>query len=428
MIGVNSVRNTEKKTIWIFNHYATNMFYSQIGRHHSYARYLVEGGYNVKIFCASSWHKGGENVISDGQLYTCNSVDGIEYVFIKARDYVGNGKGRILNIFDYYRNLMKIYKRFEKPDLIIGSSVHPLACVAAIKIAKKYKCKAITEIRDLWPASLIEYGVIKRNGLAAAVLSKLEKWMYRKADSVIMTWPGGRQYIHDRGWSRQIPDEKVYHLSNGVELSDFRKNASNNSDELDEDLKSKSKFKVVYTGTVGAVNNIGVLLKAAKVLKDRGDNRAQILIYGKGNELEKLTEQVKNEGLDNILFKGFVPRNVVPAVLSYADCTILHNTSTGLNKYGQSQNKFFEYLAAGKPILMTYSVGYSICKERNCGIELDEQTPEAIADGIEYFSKLSPEQYVLYSKNAKETAEMYDYKALSKKLIEIIEKTLVGNI
>lgn len=428
MIEVNSVRNATKKTIWIFNHYATNMFYSKIGRHHSYARYLIESGYDVKIFCASSLHKGGENVISDGKLYTCNSADGIEYVFVKARDYVGNGKGRILNIIDYYQNLMKIYKRFEKPDLIIGSSVHPLACVAAIKVSRKYKCRVIAEIRDLWPASLIEYGVIKRKGIADVILSGLEKWIYKKANSVIMTWPGGRQYIHDRGWSRQIPDEKVYHLSNGVELSDFKKNTIASADELDEDLKLNDKFKVVYTGTIGAVNNIGVLVRAAKVLKDRSDNKVQILIYGKGNELEKLTEQAKTEGLDNIVFKGFVPRNVVPAVLSYADCTILHNSSTGLNKYGQSQNKFFEYLAAGKPILMTYSVGYSICKERNCGIELDEQLPETIADGIEYFSKLSPEQYAIYSKNAKETAEIYDYNALSKKLIDIIERTLVGNI
>ncbi|OQB25779.1 MAG: putative glycosyl transferase [Firmicutes bacterium ADurb.Bin182] len=408
----------DNKEIWMFNHYAVNMFYYRIGRHHSLGKHLVENGYRVTIFCASSWHKGGENVITDESLYKTDSADGVNYVFIKARDYVGNGKKRILNILDYYRNLMKIARNLESPDVIIGSSVHPLACVAAIKLARKYHCKSIAEIRDLWPASLVAYGVLKEKSLPCSLLYKLEKWIYKKADRIIMTWEGGAQYIQDKNWSYVIPMEKIYHISNGVELKEYSERAV--ADLQDADINDSERFLAIYAGSVSMVNNIQVLIDAAEILQKRGNERIRILIYGKGNQLDTLTDEVKAKGLTNIKFKGFVPRDSVPAVLSHAGCTLLHNTSTVLNKYGQSQNKFFEYLAAGKPILMTYSVGYSVCKRNKCGIELSEQSPEAIADALESFCNMSKEEYGEYCANAVKTAEDYDYKKLTDKLIQVI--------
>ena len=99
----------------------------------------------------------------------------------------------------------------------------------------------------------------------------------------------------------------------------------------------------------------------------------------------------------------------------------MHNTSTILDRYGQSQNKFFEYLAAGKPVLMTYSVGYSICENNHCGVELKTQSPQAIADGLESMLNLDQDEYKYMCLCAEKTAEEYDFKNHTKKLIDIIE-------
>ena len=92
-----------------------------------------------------------------------------------------------------------------------------------------------------------------------------------------------------------------------------------------------------------------------------------------------------------------------------------------MNKYGQSQNKFFEYLASGKPILMTYSVGHSVVKEKQCGIEIVQQTPEAIADAIQTFCEIPNEMMEFYRKNALKSAAQYDFQFLTDKLIAVIE-------
>ena len=129
----------------------------------------------------------------------------------------------------------------------------------------------------------------------------------------------------------------------------------------------------------------------------------------------------------DLLFERFICPNrfAFPEVWIDVDkegyASILHNSSTELDKYGQSQNKFFEYLAAGRPVLMTYSVGHSICKENNCGFEIDEQSPESIADAIEHIVQLKDDEYQIYSHNAEETAKRYDFKDLTKKLVSIIE-------
>ena len=72
-------------------------------------------------------------------------------------------------------------------------------------------------------------------------------------------------------------------------------------------------FKVVYTGTVRPVNNVGNLLDTAKLLKDKKD--IQFLIFGGGSELEKLQQRVKDEHIDNVIFKGFVEKKYIPYIL-----------------------------------------------------------------------------------------------------------------
>ncbi len=134
-----------------------------------------------------------------------------------------------------------------------------------------------------------------------------------------------------------------------------------------------------------------------------------------------MRDRVKELGLTNIVFKGLAERKNIPSILAQSDCTLLHNSSTALDKYGQSQNKFYEYLAAAKPILMTYCVGHSVVKKEGCGIELDEQTPESIADALEKLEKLPREEYDAMAVKARQVAESLDTKLQMAKRIKIIE-------
>lgn len=122
--------------VWIFNHYATDTYFNENERHYSYAKYLIKQGYKVVIFCANTMH-GKDKIVEVEDKYKCEVKNGIEYVFVKCPSYGSNGVKRILNMYIYYNRLKKIYKNFDAPDIIIGSQVHPLACLAAIQISKK---------------------------------------------------------------------------------------------------------------------------------------------------------------------------------------------------------------------------------------------------------------------------------------------------
>ncbi|WP_394138434.1 glycosyltransferase family 4 protein [Cytobacillus oceanisediminis] len=412
-----------KKNIWILNHYATNMFKDQAGRHYWFAESLIKQGYNPTIFCASTIHNTNENINTNNRLFISDKINGIPFTFVKTPSYIGNGKQRIKNMLAFYKNLFPVAKeyadKYGKPDVILASSVHPLTLVAGIKIANKFGIQCICEVRDLWPESIVAYGALKRNSVIAKILYQGEKWIYKKADSIIMTWEGGREYISDQEWDSQIDLNKVKHISNGVVIDTFDANSEKYKVE-DPDLDDKSYKNVVYAGSLRKVNNLGLLLDAAKIIQNQGKQDIRFLIYGSGDESEALKKRCDEENINNIIFKGRVEKKYIPSILKKSYINILHNTSTSLDKYGQSQNKFFEYLAAGKCIVQTYTTGYSICERFNCGISAPVQNAEEIAKAI--LRTCSDEnENSLMGKNAREASYQFDFNRLTAKLINIIE-------
>ncbi|NMA83792.1 MAG: glycosyltransferase family 4 protein [Epulopiscium sp.] len=411
-----------RQNVWIWNHYATNMFFDQAGRHYWLAENLIKEGYKPTIFCASTNHFSDNHIDTKGQKFSTDSVNDIPFVFVNTPEYKGNGKKRVMNMISFYRGLFKTARMYAelngKPDVIVASSVHPLTLVAGIKIAKKFHIPCICEVRDLWPESIVAYGSLKRNSMIAKLLYQGEKWIYKKADSVIMTWEGGRQYISNQGWGEQVDLSKVKHISNGVIIDSFDRNSKENKID-DDDLNDKNYKNLVYAGSIRKVNNLGLLLDAAKLVQDK-NQQIRFLIYGSGDEKEMLEKRCKEEKINNVVFKGRVEKKMIPSILKKSYANILHNSSTSLDKYGQSQNKFFEYLAAGRCVLQTYTTGYSVLEKFNCGLSAVKQHPEEIAEIILEACK-DNEKAEQMGENARMASYEFDFTKLTNKLIEVIE-------
>lgn len=411
-----------RQNVWIWNHYATNMFFDQAGRHYWFAENLMKEGYKPTIFCASTNHFSDNHIDTNEKQYSTDSVNDIPFVFVNTPEYKGNGKKRVLNMILFYRGLFKSAKMYAesngKPDVIVASSVHPLTLVAGIKIAKKFDIPCICEVRDLWPESIVAYGSLKRNSVIAKLLYQGEKWIYKKASSIIMTWEGGSQYIKDQGWGEQVDLSKVKHISNGVIVDSFDRNSKENQIN-DEDLNDKNYKNLVYAGSIRKVNNLGLLLDAAKLVQEK-DQQIRFLIYGSGDEKEMLENRCKEENINNVVFKGRVEKRMIPSILKRSYANILHNSSTSLDKYGQSQNKFFEYLAAGRCVIQTYTTGYSVLEKFNCGLSAVKQNPEKIAEIILEVCK-DNEKAEQMGENARKASYEFDFTKLTNKLTEVIE-------
>lgn len=397
-------------------------------RPYDFGVHLKKADYKVRVFSASYLHYAGENLILDKKLYIHNNETEVPFTFIKTSTGSGNGIKRIFNMVSYYRNLFKVTKKLirkdEVPDLIIASSPHLLTPVAGIKIGKKINVPCFCEIRDLWPESIMAYGLFRKNNLIARILYKGEKWIYKKADQLIFTMEGGKDYIIEHGWDTNqggpIDINKVHHINNGVDLEKFNYNKEHYQLK-DEVLEDTDTFKIVYTGSIRKANNLCLLIDAAKYVKLRGLTKVKFLIFGDGDEKENLKKKCLDENIDNVLFKGRVEKKFIPNILSKSNLNVLNYTNHAIWKYGGSQNKNFEYLASGKPILSTITMGYDIIEKYGAGISLKKQDPETIGKTIISILDMDVHLYEIMGKNARKAAEKFDFKVLTEKLIDLIE-------
>lgn len=424
-----------KKKVWIMNHYAHHMLPDKAGRHYWFSEFLYKKGFEPVVFCANNHNtRTNEQMFPSSDLWIEKKAEEINtpFVYVRARGYKDNGKQRVLNMLDFYRNLkrcaMEYAKKNGKPDVIIASSVHPLTMVAGIQIARKLKIRCICEIRDLWPEAIFQFGKTNEKSIIGRLLIKGEHWIYKRADALIFTKEGDTDYLKERRWTTaqggDIDLEKCHYINNGVDIKACDDRCHTVQFD-DPDLNDETRFNVTYIGTIRPVNNVGNLLDAAKIIKDSGFEDIRFLIYGDGIQLPELKKRVDLEHIDNVIIKGYVNRQYVPFILSKSSINMLNYAQKQYNwTRGNSSNKLFEYMASGKPIISTVHMGYSIIQRYNCGIELDEDTPEALAKQIIRFHDMSKDEIEQIGRNARQGANDFDFSVLTDRLIEVIESVI----
>ena len=406
------------------------MYRDKAGRHYWFAEKLIDRGYDVTVFCSTTL-VSGENLCDVNKgLYIIKRAEKTPFVFVKTNSAQGNGFARIKNWFLFYKRLFPVTRVYAKekgkPDVIIASSVHPLTMIAGIKIAKKYKVPCICEIRDLWPETIFQFGKAKEDSLLGKVLIKGEHWIYKKADALVFTKEGDTDYLKERRWTTaqggDIALEKCHYINNGIDIKVHDERMRLNTFE-DPDLSDERYFNVTYAGAIKPINNVGNILDAAGIIKEKGGyDDIRFLIYGEGTQLEYLQERVEKERLNNVKMKGYVNRQYIPYILSRSSVNILNYSQEHYNwTRGNSSNKLFEYMASGKPIISTVHMGYSIVKEYNCGIELDKDTPEDLAEAIIRIHDMRSEECMQIGKNARAGANNFDFNILTEKLVNVIE-------
>lgn len=410
--------------IWIINHYVIPPNLGGLNRHYFFAKELIKRGHSVKIFTSSVVHNTEVDMMEDDRnKFKQICIDEIPFIYVKSSKYKGNGLDRIKNMLGFAWDIRKI-KRYminEKPDIIYTSSPDIFTARASEKLAKKYRIPCIVEVRDLWPLSIVEYKKISEKHPVIRLLYQYEKNIYEKANALIFTMPGGKDYIKEKGWEKQVSLDKIFNINNGIDYSNC---ASNELEYWDENLEN-DLFKVIYAGSIRSVNDIGMLVDVAKNIQDISKD-IKFLIYGDGDQREGLIERCKVENIRNIVFKGRVDKCVIPYICGKADLNIINVKPTKVSNYGVSWNKLFDYMAAGKPILSTLKVKYDILEKYDCGVSLEEQSVTSITNAILMFYNMDSDRYNEMCRNAKEGVKDYYYNVLTDKLEKVIEFAITG--
>ncbi len=402
--------------IWLIDHYSVPVKYYPLARNANYAKNLMKMGHDVTIFAASTVHNSTINLIEDNSEYKEITDDGIRYVLIRCHGYFGNGAKRILNMYEFAYRLGKVCDKYSRPDAIVATSMTLQACKRSIQLGQRYGCRKVAQITDLWPESIVEYGYAGPHHPMVVLFRRIEKWIYKNADTIIFSFAGGYQSIIENGWEKEIPREKSVYINNGVDLEAFEYNKEHYTVE-DAELNDSSYYNIVYTGSIRLVNDLSGILEVAKCVKNP---RVRFLIWGTGDQLDELKKRVSDEEINNVYFKGWIDKKYIPYIVSKAFINYAHNQPSPLFKYGISFNKIFDYLAAGRPILCDFPCPYNPVIMGGAGVSVDSADPSEIASQIDSFIEMDPDKLKELCSNATKTSKDYDFQTLTQKLLDVI--------
>lgn len=371
-------------TYWIINQYAQTPSTGRMGRHIYLARELVSKGHTVYLIGANFSHLFDSTIEMCG-IYDLRVEHGVHVVRVRVPTYAGSSSyGRIRNWLRFAYHVSFLDKFINGvPDTIMSSSPSLLSNLGARRLAYKFKCRHVFEVRDIWPLTLIEVGGYSPRHPFIQFLQWIEDSAYRTADHIVSNLPNLSEHIAARGTA---PDKFTW-VPNGFSEKDFYARAP--LDPIIAAQLPKADFIIGYTGSHGVANALGNLLEAAKLLQDHKD--IAFVLVGKGAEKSGLKTFVKENKLQNVTFIDPIPKAQILDLLDRFDVCYIGLTPDPLFRFGVSPNKLFDYFAASKPILYAIDSGnYHPVLTARAGTEVPPANPQALVDAILRLRSTSP--------------------------------------
>ncbi|MBC1406048.1 glycosyltransferase family 4 protein, partial [Listeria welshimeri] len=228
-------------------------------------------------------------------------------------------------------------------DVIYATSTPLTIAIPAMFLSWKGKVPFVFEVRDLWPEAPYQLGFIKSPFIYKS-LCILETQIYKKAKHVVALSPGMKEGI----MSKKIPERKITVIPNSADLELFKTQSTGKYRNL---FNLGDKFVLAHIGSMGVINGLDYLIEAARKLKDCDEKEVVILIVGEGAKKVELKSLVNRYELDNVYIMDSLPKHEIPTLMADVDATIMSVKHHPVLEMA-SPNKFFDSLAAGKPVLV----------------------------------------------------------------------------
>lgn len=401
------------KTVWIVNHYATDPQETASGsRHFSLARGLVQRGWTVVLLAASTEHPSGRRRAGISGARASDRVrDGVRFRFLRTPQYDG-GLGRLRNMAAFTAALLRRSNVADlpRPDVVIGSTVHPLAAWSASVLARRAGVPFVFEIRDLWPQTLIDMGKLSPRSPLSWLLRRLERALCDRADAVITLLPFASEYLVAQG----VPEEKVVWISNGTDADDFDGAPPPGGDA----------FVFMYLGSVGRANGLSAIVEGF-LSAAAAEPSLRLEIIGTGAELPAIRQRAAESAHGHrIMFEPPVPKDRVPVLVGRADAMVINILDLDVYRFGVSMNKIFDYAAAARPILVASSARNNMVAEADAGIVVPADDAEALgAAMVRMASPDTADDRARWAANARaHVIAHYDYRALAEQLDGVLDR------
>lgn len=339
-------------------------------------RYWAEKGENISILTAFPNHPTG--IIPDvyrGMKFKREVVDDCQ-VF-RSWIYPAPNSGflkRLVSFFSFlFSSVLTGIFKAGKCDVVIATSPQIFVGLSGWVVSVFKKAPFVLEVRDLWPESAIDLGVLK-NRYLIAMSRKLERFLYDHADLLVAVSRSIQDVIVESG----IPKDKVILLPNGIDQNLFKPGEMDN--EKRGQLNLKDQFIISYIGTHGMAHGLEVVVEAAKILE--GDARFHFLFIGEGAMKNEVIAQSRRMELQNVTFLPSQPKAEMPLWYAASDVCMVVLRDLPVFKT-VLPSKMFEIMACERPTLM---VARGECAElveaSDSGVVVSPGDPAKLAEAI----------------------------------------------
>ncbi|MGG5872988.1 glycosyltransferase family 4 protein [Pseudomonas peli] len=339
-------------------------------RSYQFARRLVEAGHGVDMITSTAFFPVQRR--SWWRWVSQHDVDGIKVHAIHVE--YGNHMGftRRILAFLLFMLVSSVYAlSLPRRNLVYASSTPLTIAVPALVYCAFKRAPMVFEVRDLWPDIPIAMGVI-RSKFLIKLLYGFERHIYRVARKVVVLSSGMR----DELLIKKVAAEKIVVIPNACDLDEFA--ATTPVADPFQELRNLVGWRIcIYAGTFGYVNNLDYLLDLAGQIKACA-GRVKFILVGDGMEKQHLLQRIVKEELQEyVIFMPAVSKRELIGYLKAADAclSIVRNVP---ELYNNSANKFFDSLAAGKPIIINHGGWQAkVIEENGIGLVLGQNKQDS---------------------------------------------------
>lgn len=401
--------------IVVISHYFPPEIGAPSARLYEMSKRWVELGNEVSVVTCFPNHPTG--VIPEeykGVKYKLENMDGIQVHrnYVYATPNKGFIKKTLGHISFMFSSVVFSMKKIDRPDVIITSSPTFFSIFSGYWYSLRKKADFVLEIRDLWPAAMIELGVLKE-GLITRVLEKMELFFYRKSNKLIVVTQSFKDNVVNRG----INGDKVHVITNGVNQNLFFPKEKNQ--ELLSKYNLQDKFVISYVGAHGISQNLRTILEVAKIF--RSYKNIGFILVGEGAEKDKLKQIASEEELSNVQFIDGQPKELISNFYNSSDLCLIPLKKIEIFKTF-IPSKMFEIMACGVPIVASLEgEAAQILKSSNAAAVVQPDNPDEIAKVIQELIDDKEKYNQMKISGPKFVEKYYSRDKLAEKYLELIK-------
>lgn len=378
-----------------------------ISRFNQFVKYWTARGHTVTVLCGMVHYMTGIKPEKyRGKLLFKELIgERCEIVRVFVSDsYNKNFMGRMWGYFSFTLSSLVALLTLKKHDLVIATSPPLFAGIPGLLAGFFWRAPFVFEVRDLWPESAIDLGVLT-NPLLIKLSYAVEKILYGSARMINVLTPAFRDALMAKG----VPADKIIMVPNGADtdlLTDAR-----TSIELRKSLGLENKCIFLYIGAHGLANNLDQLLSTAELLRD---NPSLVFLFiGTGMKKPELVEKARMRKLNNVLFLDQIPKARIADYIYAADVgvAVLKKLDTFKTVY---PNKVFDYMACGKPILLGIDgVARELVEKAQAGLYFEPENAQDCAQKVLSFFSDKEARLRMGASGKKYVTQHYSREALA---------------